>query len=172
MSVLWALLLDPQRGASLTEFSQKEMLPFRSPPTISKIPSRQTPRVPQRAPANRNSCLQTFLLLLSVKAPGKRAPLHVLQQGPHWERSFISRDNGLFVHLYLCESPIRSPPSKNGENIWSPFTEPHHGRKAYIQWGAACFPKGIVYDTAISTPVPCSLQHDTFHLDLGRPEPR
>jgi hypothetical protein len=42
------------------------------------------------------------------------------------------------------------------------------GRKAYIQWGAACFPKGIIYDTAITTPVPCSLHYDT----LGRPEPR
>ena len=45
------------------------------------------------------------------------------------------------------------------------------GRKAYVQWGVACFPKGIVYDTAITSPVPCSLQHDIFHLGLGRPEP-
>jgi hypothetical protein len=37
-------------------------------------------------------------------------------------------------------------------------------RKAYIQWGVAWFPKGIVNDTAISTPVPGSPQHDTFHL--------
>jgi hypothetical protein len=35
--------------------------------------------------------------------------------------------------------------------------EASHGRKAYIQWGVAWFPKGIVYDTAITTPVPCSL---------------
>jgi hypothetical protein len=32
----------------------------------------------------------------------------------------------------------------------------------------AWFPKGIVYDTAISTPVPCSFWH-TIHLGLGRP---
>ena len=42
-------------------------------------------------------------------------------------------------------------------------------RKAYIQWRVAWFPKGTVYDTAITTPVPCSLQHDTLHLGLGRP---
>jgi hypothetical protein len=36
--------------------------------------------------------------------------------------------------------------------------------------GAAWFPKVIVKDTAIFTPVPCSLWHDTFHLGLGRPE--
>ena len=46
------------------------------------------------------------------------------------------------------------------------------GRKAYIQRGAAWFPKRIVYDTAITTPLPCSLQHNTFHLGLGRPELR
>jgi hypothetical protein len=46
------------------------------------------------------------------------------------------------------------------------------GRKAYIQWFAAWFHKGIVFDTAITTPVPYSLQHDTFHLGFGRPEPR
>ena len=39
-------------------------------------------------------------------------------------------------------------------------------RKAYIQSGAASFPKGIVNDT-ISTPVPCRLRHDTFHLGLA-----
>ena len=38
------------------------------------------------------------------------------------------------------------------------------GRWVYIQWGVAWFPKGIVNDTAITTPVLCSLQHD---LGLG-----
>ena len=38
------------------------------------------------------------------------------------------------------------------------------GWKAYVQWGGAGFPKGIIYDTAIPTPVPCSLQHDTSTL--------
>jgi len=42
-------------------------------------------------------------------------------------------------------------------------------RKAYIHWGAAYFPKGIVNNTAISNTVPCSRRHDTFHLGLGRP---
>jgi hypothetical protein len=47
-----------------------------------------------------------------------------------------------------------------------------HGWKAYIQWGAAWFPRRIVYYTAVSTPVLCSLQRDIFHLGLGRPESR
>jgi len=41
------------------------------------------------------------------------------------------------------------------------------GWKAYIQWGVAWFPKGLIYDTATFTPVPRSLQHNTFHLGLG-----
>jgi len=45
-----------------------------------------------------------------------------------------------------------------------------HGRKAYKQWGASWFPKGIIYNTAISTPVPYNLQHDNLHLGFGRPE--
>jgi hypothetical protein len=44
-------------------------------------------------------------------------------------------------------------------------------QKAYIQWGVAWFPKGIINDTAISTPVPCSPRHDTFHLGLDRQSP-
>ena len=44
------------------------------------------------------------------------------------------------------------------------------GLKAYIQLGVAWFPKGIIYDTAIATPVPCILQHDTIHFGLGRPD--
>jgi len=30
--------------------------------------------------------------------------------------------------------------------------------------GRSLVPKGIVNDTALSTPVPCSFQHNSFHL--------
>ena len=45
------------------------------------------------------------------------------------------------------------------------------GQKAYVQWGAAWFPKGIVDVTAITAPVTFSLQHNTFCFGLGRPGP-
>ena len=41
------------------------------------------------------------------------------------------------------------------------------GRKAYIQWSAAWFPIGIVYDTVITTDhlvYYYPIQHGTFHL--------
>jgi len=63
-----------------------------------------------------------------------------------------------------------SPPTY-GKNIGSPSMEPHaDGRPTYNGvWPGS--PRGIVNDTATSTPVPCSPQHDTFHLSLGTPEP-
>ena len=37
--------------------------------------------------------------------------------------------------------------------------------------GATRFHSGTVYSAAVTTPAPCSLQHHTFQLGLGRPEP-
>ena len=71
----------------------------------------------------------------------------------------------VYTFIYICRSP------QKGEKTVTVEGAPR-GRKAYIQWGAAWFHKGIVYDTAVTNPQPCSLQHDTFHLDLGRPELR
>ena len=71
LSPLPHILPDPQIGAPLTELPQREMLPFQSPPTISKIPSQRTPQVPQQAPTKRDTHLQSFLLQPSLKVPGK-----------------------------------------------------------------------------------------------------
>ena len=107
------------------------MLPFRSPPTISKIPSQRTPQVPQWAPIERDTLLQSFFLHLTLKVPINWAPSTFSNRVP-MEREASSPENGLFIRLYLSESPIRSPPTKNGENIWSPSTEPQmDGRPTY-----------------------------------------
>jgi len=78
-----------------------------------------------------------------------------------------------FIHsfMYVCQSPQKGALLFMGKNKVTIHGAPRR-RNAYIQWGAAWFPKGIVNDTAISAPVPCSLWHDTFYLGLGRPEPR
>jgi len=71
--------------------------------------------------------------------------------------------------IYIRLSPqLRSFPTKWGEKIRSPSTDPHVDGTTYIQWGANWFPRAIVYDTAVTNPVPCSLQHDTFHLGLEK----
>jgi hypothetical protein len=38
------------------------------------------------------------------------------QQGPYGVRCSVSRANGLFIHLYLLESPKRSPPTNCERN--------------------------------------------------------
>jgi hypothetical protein len=59
------------------------------------------------------------------------SPLHVLQQGPYGARSFISRDNSLFIHLYLSESPIKEPShEKRGKYLVTAHGAPR-GQKAY-----------------------------------------
>jgi hypothetical protein len=100
------------------------------PPSNTRIPS----------DGKKFPCPENFLAYLlesTVKELPPRPPPRSLcrevpHQGPYGERSFISRANGLFIHLYLSESPIRSPPTKNGRNIWSPSAEPHvDGRPTY-----------------------------------------
>jgi len=106
------VLPAPQKGTP-TNSSCKERCSLSGALQLSlNIPSQQTPQVPEGAPTERDTHLQIYLLHLYLKVPSKWAPLHVPQQGPYGEWNFISRANGLFLHLYLSESPIRSPPTK------------------------------------------------------------
>jgi hypothetical protein len=134
------ILPDPQKGA-LTELLQREMLPFWSPPTISTTsPSQWTPQVPQRAPTY-TPVSRAFFDIFPSKSPVNEPPPHVLQQGPHGERSLISRDNGLFNQLYV-RFPNKEPShEKRGKYLVTVHGAPR-GRKAYIKWGAAWFPQG------------------------------
>jgi hypothetical protein len=84
--------------------------------------------------------------------------------GPYGESCSVSRGSGLFILSYLSESLVKELPYKTGGRHTVTVHGGPHVRKAYIQWGVAWFPSGIVYDTAVTTPVPCSLQHDTFPL--------
>ena len=92
------------------------------------------------------------------------------QLGPYGNR----RPSLQHYSVYPSGSPVEEPSHKMGVNIWSPSTQPHADGRPTYNWGVSWFPKRIVYDTATTTPVPCSPQHDTFHLGLGmgRPEPR
>jgi hypothetical protein len=67
--------------------------------------------------------------------------------------------SGSFIHV--SESPFKGV----SHEAWGGGG---NRRPAYnvVFW----FPKGS-NDTAATTPVPCSVWHNTFHLSLGRPEP-
>ena len=107
------------------------------------------------------------------------------------------------LHSKLSESPVRELSHETWRGKAFIIHDAPCGWKAYIKWGVACFPKGIIYNTTliwrrrlwialcggivleealdlssdrllnnnITTPVPFSLHHHTFHLGLGGPEP-
>jgi hypothetical protein len=61
----------------------------------------------------------------SLKVPGKGGLLHVPQQGPYGERCSFSKTNGLSIHLYLSESPVKNISHEMRGKYRSPSTEPH-----------------------------------------------
>jgi len=103
--------------------------------------------------------------------PLVRDPLPVPPTGSLWRKK-LRLQNHWFIHSFISVGVPKKEPS---HKMWGKHTVTIHrsacGRKAYIQWGAAWFPKAMVYDTAISTPVSCSHQCDTFQHGLGTPEP-
>jgi len=133
MSIPWALLPGLQEGARPNRAPRKQRCSLSGALQLSlNIPSQRTPQFPQQAPTERDTHLQSFLLHLLLKVPGKWDPSMFPWQGPYGERSCISIASGFLLHLYLSEFPIRSPPTKNRENIWSSSTEPHmDGRPTY-----------------------------------------
>jgi hypothetical protein len=133
------------------------------------------PQVPQqrkRHPFSGPSSTHPLITHLSFKVTSKVAPSMFTQHGPYGEKCSVSRANGLYIPIYLSVSPVKEPFHKIAKKHKVTIHRIPHRWKAYIQWGAAWSPKGIVNDTATTTPVSCSLQHSTFHLGFGRPVPR
>jgi len=168
---------------------ERERLHFQSPLLLSlEVPSKGTYLPgPPSGPIWREMPISTALFYTSLRAPEKKespdktkshlflrvpskgAPLHVPPTEPLW-RDALSPEPVVYLFIHI-ESPVKEVSHEMGGKHPVTIHRSPHGQKAYIQWGAAWFPKGIVYDTAVTTPVPSSLQHDTFHLGLGRPEP-
>jgi hypothetical protein len=67
---------------------------------------------------------------------------------------------------------IHSNHSCMGKEIWSPSVEPHTDGRPTYGGVVPPSPRGLFWTLSLTTRVPCSLRHDTFHLGLGRPEPR
>ena len=184
-------VLHPGSPHSSHRERQTDTLHFQSPLLLSlEVPGKQTspPCLPTGLLWGEIPISRAFFYTLLRAREGKKDPwynkISPFSQSPqsrippcmfpHWglyrERCSISRASGLCVHSYLSESPVKDLCHKmGGKHIVTVHGAPR-GQQAYIRWGAAWFPKGIIYSIAITTPVPCSLQHNTFHLGLGRPE--
>jgi len=131
ISVLWALLpmsfwiprKEPPNGA----LANKDA-PFPEPSYyLLKFPVNGPPGSATGPWGHRCSSPELSSTLFP-HSPSKRGPLHVPQQGPHGEKRFFSRANGLFIrsftYLYFLESPVRSPPTTDGELYWSTKQSP------------------------------------------------
>jgi hypothetical protein len=60
-----------------------------------------------------------------------------------------SRASGLFIHLSLSESLVTKISPETGGKYMVTTQGAQCRQKAYIQWGAAWFPKGTVYDIVL-----------------------
>ena len=131
------------------------MLPFRNPPNILKFPVNGLPRFPNGPLRRETAVSEAFFYTFPSKSTVNELP----SMFPIW----VAMERG-------ASSP-ESYHEKRGKHLVT-VQGATCGRKASVKWGEAWFPKGTVYDIAISTPAPCSLQHDTFHFGLGTPQPR
>jgi len=106
-----------------------------------------------------------------LKVPSKGAPFYVPPTGSLW-REMLRPQGQWFIHSFIFVGVPKKEPS---HEMRRKHTVIVHGappeRKSYIQCGTAWFLQGIVNDTAVTTPVPCSLQHNTLHIGLGGPKP-
>ena len=84
---------------------------------------------------------------LSLRVPGKGAPSMFPNRVP-MDRDTPSPEPVVylfihsFIHVCLLESPNRSPPTYGEKHLVTVHRAPCR-RKAYIQWGAAWFPKNL-----------------------------
>jgi len=155
-----------ERDTPFTEpsFHYLSQFPVKGPPPHVAQRCADGERRPSTEPTSR-----PLKIRLSLRVRGKGAPSMFPNRVP-MERYSVSRATGLSI--YVCQSLQKGALLQSGNKHTATIHGAPRGRKAYIQWGVAWFPKGIVKDTAITSPVPCCPWHDTFHLGLGRPEPR
>jgi len=94
------ILPDPRKGAPLTELPQREMLPFRSPPTISQnCQSTDSPGSPTGPYGGRHPS-HTF----PSKSPVNELPFMF----PNWvpkDREALSPESMVYSFIYICQSP-------------------------------------------------------------------
>jgi len=88
--------------------------------------------------------------------PRYGSPPPCFPNGAPVERYAPSPEPMVYLFNYISRRPqLRNHPTIWRENIVVVVHGTQSGWKAYIQWGVAWFHKGIVYNTAVTTPVAC-----------------
>ena len=105
---------------------------------------------------------------LSLEVPGQGALLPCSPIGASTERDAPSPEPMIYT---FSESPVKELCHEmGGKPIVTVHGAPHR-QKAYYTMGCGLVPQGDRLQCCYYYPVQCSLQHDTYHLGLGRPEP-
>ena len=73
------------------------------------------------------------------KSPVQEPPLYGSQRGPNGERCSVSRANGLIIHSYLSESPVKELWHKKRVKHMVTIHRALRGWKAYMKLGVAWF---------------------------------
>jgi len=125
----------------------------------------------RRHPSKEPSTSHPLNIHLSLGVPTKGAQSMFPNRVPK-DSDNPSQDPLVYSFILVClqDSPKRSPPTY-WEKLKVTVCRALCGWKAYIQRSTAQFHKGIINNTAISAPGPCSPRHNTFHLGLGTPQP-
>ena len=143
---------SPELSSPYPSKSPERSSPNRAPterdasfPEPTKNTKSTTPQISQRASEARGACLQNFLLHLCVKVPGKwPPPPPCSSSGSPWREKLHLQSQWL-IHLFISVGVPNKGLShkKRGKYLVTVHGAPR-GQKAYIQWGAAWFPKRII----------------------------
>ena len=127
----------------------------------------------ERHPSPEFSATHSLVIHLSLKVPSNQPP-SMFPKFPNrvpMDTYFVSRASGLFVHSY-CQSPqLRSPPTKTDKTFVHCPQSPR-GTEGLHTVGCGLVLQLDCSQHCCHYSVPCSLHHNTFHLDVCRPEPR
>ena len=111
----------------------KRDAPFPEPSNyLSKFPANGLPRYPIRPLWRQAPISRIFFYSFPSKSPVSEPPPPHSPTGSLW-REKLHLQSHWFTHSFIFVGvPDKSPPMKNGENIWSPSTESHvDGRSTY-----------------------------------------
>jgi hypothetical protein len=140
---------------------------------LSKSTAKEPPPswFPSQNPIEREAPSPEHSFTCLSETPGKDLPSQFPDGAPMARNSHSQSHRELNIswspHLRSCRA------AQVETNMVTVCRAPHRrdGRPTYneVQLGS---PRGLFTTLLFTTPVPCSLQHDTFPRGLGRPEPR
>jgi hypothetical protein len=121
-------------------------------------------------PSRERRSVSRALLPLPLRVSGKRTP-SVSPTGSLWREMLHFQRQWVTYSFISLRIPSYVALPRKGVKVGSPSTDPTGTENLYTL-GCGSVPQGDRLRHCCYYPMPCSLQHDTFHLGLGSPERR